>query len=273
MADGLRLDTSGHTLTATIDAGEGNLFTREMMDALIEAIDAAGRADEVRFVRLRAEGDTFCMGRAKGGATPDELRGMARRIATVNETLRTTPLTVLAEVNGSAAGFGVGMIGASDIAVAADGATFAFPEIKAGFAPAVVISWARFMLPPRLLYDMVSTGDAIDAARALEAGLVTEVVARRRARGSGRRTDRAARDGRCVRASGDEALPRLHQIDGSRDRGAGLGGHACLQRPPCDREVLTPELRSGRGRHHTVALTRRREPGHRRRPPQAAHYI
>jgi enoyl-CoA hydratase/carnithine racemase len=116
------------------------------------------------------------MGRAKGGATPDELRGMARRIATVNETLRTTPLTVIAEVNGSAAGFGVGMIGASDIAVAADGATFAFPEIKAGFAPAVVISWARFMLPPRLLYDMVSTGDAIDAARALEAGLLTEVV-------------------------------------------------------------------------------------------------
>jgi methylglutaconyl-CoA hydratase len=176
MVDGLRLDTSGHTLTGTIDAGEGNLFTREMMDALVEAIQEAGRTEEVRFVRLRAEGDTFCMGRAKGGATPDELRGMARRIATVNETLRTTPLTVFAEVNGSAAGFGVGMIGASDIAVASDGATFAFPEIKAGFAPAVVISWARFMLPPRLLYDMVSTGDAIDAGRALEAGLLTEAV-------------------------------------------------------------------------------------------------
>jgi methylglutaconyl-CoA hydratase len=176
MTDGLRLDTSGHTLTATIDAGEGNLFTREMMDALIGAIEEAGQAEEVRFVRLRAGGDAFCMGRAKGGTTPDELRGMARRIATVNETLRTTPLTVFAEVNGSAAGFGVGMIGASDIAVAADGATFAFPEIKAGFAPAVVISWARFMIPSRLLYDMVSTGDAIDAARALEAGLLTEVV-------------------------------------------------------------------------------------------------
>jgi methylglutaconyl-CoA hydratase len=177
MADGLRLDTSGHTLTATIDAGEGNLFTLEMMDALIEAIEEAGRTEQVRFVRLRAEGDAFCMGRAKGGATPDELRGMARRIATVNETIRTTPLTVIAEVNGGAAGFGVGMIGASDIAVAAERATFAFPEIKAGFAPAVVISWARFQVPMRLLYDMVSTGDAIDARRALEAGLVTEVVA------------------------------------------------------------------------------------------------
>lgn len=176
MVDGLRLDTSGHTLTATIDAGEGNLFSREMMDSLVDAVSEAGREEEVRFVRLRAEGETFCMGRAKGGTTPDELRGTARRISMVNETLRTTLLTVITEVNGSAAGFGVGMIGASDIAVAAEGATFAFPEIKAGFAPAVVISWARYMLPSRLLYDMVSTGDPIDATRALEAGLVSEVV-------------------------------------------------------------------------------------------------
>jgi len=177
MADGLRLETTGPTLTATIDAGEGNLFSREMMDGLIEAVQDAGRSEDLRFVRLRAAGEAFCMGRAKGGSTPDELRGMARRIGTVNETLRTSPLTVVAEVNGSAAGFGVGMIGASDIAVAADTATFAFPEIKAGFAPAVVISWARFQLPTRLLYDMVSTGDAIDAATAVQAGLLTEAIA------------------------------------------------------------------------------------------------
>jgi enoyl-CoA hydratase/carnithine racemase len=101
---------------------------------------------------------------------------MARRIATVNESLRTWPLTVVAEVNGPAAGFGVGMIGASDIAVASSAASFAFPEIKAGFAPAVVISWARFQLPSRLLYDMVSLGEPIDPDTALRAGLVTEVV-------------------------------------------------------------------------------------------------
>lgn len=174
--DGLRLETAGSILTATIDAGEGNLFSREMMDALIEAVTDAGRSEDVRFVRLRAEGDSFCLGRVKGGATPDELRGMAGRIATVNETLRTSPLTIVAEVNGPAAGYGVGMIGASDIAVSSTAATFAFPEIKAGFAPAVVISWARFQLPPRLLYDMVSIGDPIGAETALRAGLVTEVV-------------------------------------------------------------------------------------------------
>ena len=34
MVKGLRLETSGHTLTITIDSGEGNLFSPEMMDAL-----------------------------------------------------------------------------------------------------------------------------------------------------------------------------------------------------------------------------------------------
>lgn len=177
MVDGLRIVREGATLALTIAAGEGNLFSREMMDAFVGAVQEADRDDEMRFVRVRAEGDVFCLGRAKGGTTPDELRGMATRIATVNETIRTTSLTVLTEVNGPAAGFGVGMIGASDIAVASERATFAFPEIKAGFAPSVVISWARYQLPSRLLYDMVSTGDPIDAGRALEAGLVTEVVA------------------------------------------------------------------------------------------------
>jgi enoyl-CoA hydratase/carnithine racemase len=177
MADGLRVARDGATLTLTFDAGEGNLFTREMMDALVDEVDAAGHDDSMRVVRLRAEGDAFCLGRGKGGADPAELRRMALRIASVNETLRTSPLTIVAEVNGPAAGFGVGVVGASDIAVASERATFAFPEIKAGFAPAVVISWARYQLPARLLYDMVSTGDAIDAERALAAGLVTEVVA------------------------------------------------------------------------------------------------
>lgn len=174
--EGLRLEPSASTLMVTIDSGEGNLFSAEMMDALIDAVIQAGRDEQTRFVRIRAAGETFCKGRGKGGAKPDEMRAMATRISTVNETLRSTPLTVITEVNGAAAGFGVGMVGASDIAVAAEGATFQFPEILAGFAPAVVISWARYMLPPRLLYDMVSTGEAIDATRALDAGLVTEVV-------------------------------------------------------------------------------------------------
>ena len=179
MVAGLKVEREGTTLVATFAAGDGNLFSKEMMDALVDEVREAGHDDAMRFVRLRAEGDAFCLGRAKGGGNAEEIRAMAIRISTVFETLRTTPLTVLAEINGPAAGFGVGIVGGSDIVVASATATFAFPEIKHGFAPAVVLSWARYLLPPRLVYDMVSTGEPIDAERALSAGLVTEVVAPR----------------------------------------------------------------------------------------------
>lgn len=178
MVAGLKVERDGPTLVITFDSGDANLFSKDMMDALVDEVRTAGRDDAMRFVRLRAEGGAFCLGRAKGGGNAGEIRAMAVRISTVFETLRTTPLTVLAEVNGPAAGFGVGLIGGSDIVVASSAATFAFPEITHGFAPAVVLSWARYLLPARLVYDMVSTGDPIDADRALSAGLVTEVVGR-----------------------------------------------------------------------------------------------
>lgn len=196
MAEGLRLDADGPVLTATIDAGEGNRFTREMMDALLSSVADAGRDDRIRFLRVRSVGPAFCLGRQKGGTSLDEVRAMAARIPAINEALRTSPLTVIAEVQGDAAGFGVGLVAASDIAVAAEGATFAFPEIRSGFAPAVIVSWARFVLPPRLLFDMVSTGDPIDARSARDAGLITEVVAAGELRGRV-----------------DERLDRLSEVD------------------------------------------------------------
>jgi enoyl-CoA hydratase/carnithine racemase len=177
MVDGLRISRDDSTLTITFDSEGGNVFSPAMMDTFVDEIASAASDEATRFVRLRAEGDAFCLGRTKGGTTPDELRATAGRIATVFETIRTSPLTVVAEVGGPAAGFGVGIVGASDIAVASERATFSFPEIRSGFAPAVVLSWARFQVPSRLLYDMVSTGDEIDAHHAMAANLVTEVVA------------------------------------------------------------------------------------------------
>lgn len=173
---GLRLETRDHTLVATIAVGGENLVSGAMMDALIAAIEDAAREPATRFVRIRAEGDVFCLGREPAGTRPEDVRGLAARIVRVNETLRTTPLTVIAEVQGDAAGFGAGLVGASDVAVAADHARFSFPEIKGGFAPTIVTSWARLQLPQRVAFEMISTGEPIDAATAVRVGLLTEAV-------------------------------------------------------------------------------------------------
>lgn len=178
MAEGLEIERQGAALVATVERGEQNSFSAEMIDTLCDSIEDATRDAACRFVRLRARGEVFCLGRDRQGSTPEELRAEARRIVRINETLRTTPLVVVTEVNGDAAGFGCGLIGASDVAIASDGARFWFPEIRMGLAPTVVIGWASKSLPAKRAFDMVVTGEPIDAATAARVGLVTEAVPR-----------------------------------------------------------------------------------------------
>jgi methylglutaconyl-CoA hydratase len=180
MPEGLEIARDGASLVATVERGELNAFSGEMIDTLADAIDGAARDAACRFVRVRARGDVFCLARDREGSAPDELRAEAERIVRINEALATTPLVTVAEVTGDAAGFGVGLVASCDVAVASDAARFWFPEITIGLAPTVVMSWASKLLPHKRVFDMVVTGGKIDAATALGLGLVTEVVPRAR---------------------------------------------------------------------------------------------
>jgi methylglutaconyl-CoA hydratase len=166
----------GHTLVATISRGNGNRFTLEMISELARVVGDVRSHPGLRFVRIRAMGDSFCVGRDRPGSTLDELRDEAERIVALNESLRTSPLTIIAEVNGDAAGFGVGLVAASDIAVASRAARFWFPEIRSGLSPSVVIAWLTNTIGYKAAFDLVSTGEPIDAQRAASCGLITEAV-------------------------------------------------------------------------------------------------
>jgi methylglutaconyl-CoA hydratase len=174
--EGLGFEQRGATVVATIERGDQNSFSSEMIDALADAIDQATQDGSTQFVRIRARGPVFCVSRDRAGTTPEELRAEAERIVRINETLRTTPLISIAEVQGDAAGFGGGIVAACDIAVASEEARFWFPEIAIGLAPTVVISWASKLLPTKRAFDMVVTGRPLDAATAASVGLITEAV-------------------------------------------------------------------------------------------------
>lgn len=183
MPEGLELERQNATLVATWERGEQNSFSAEMIDALTQAVVDAAADPSCRFVRLRARGPVFCLARDRGGSSPDEVRATAMRIARINETLATAPVIVIAEVHADAAGFGCGLVAASDVAVVSTQARFWFPEIKTGLAPTVVISWASKLLPRKRAFDMASTGEPIDASTAVQVGLVTESVAPERVPG------------------------------------------------------------------------------------------
>jgi methylglutaconyl-CoA hydratase len=182
MPDELVIERRGHTLVATANAGEDNIYSPAMIAQLGDAIADAATDPAMRFVRLAARGRAFCLGRGAPPATgdgkpgPDALRALAGAIVRVNELLQTAPLVVVAEVQGDAAGFGAGLVGNADVAVAAEHARFRFPEILSGFAPAIVMSWLPANVPRKRAFEMVATGAWTDAPTALRDGLLTDVV-------------------------------------------------------------------------------------------------
>jgi enoyl-CoA hydratase/carnithine racemase len=85
------------------------------------------------------------------------------------------PKPTIAAVNGVAWAGGFLLTQCCDLAIAAEGATFAISEVKVGRgAPwAAPLSW---LVPPRIALQILLTGDPLSAQRAYEVGLVNEIV-------------------------------------------------------------------------------------------------
>ncbi len=69
------------------------------------------------------------------------------------------------------------MLAACDVAVAVADARFYFPEVGINLAPALVLAWLPRVIGERNAFWLTATGEPITAARALELGLINEVVA------------------------------------------------------------------------------------------------
>jgi len=134
---------------------------------------------ELRVVVLAGKGANFC-----GGADVNELTSLdpstagafVEKIHQVCRAIRALPVPVVARLHGAVIGAGLEIAAACDLRVAAADARFAMPEVRLGI-PSVV----EAALLPRLVGSgraawLVLTGEAIDARRALEWGLVEELA-------------------------------------------------------------------------------------------------
>jgi enoyl-CoA hydratase/carnithine racemase len=158
-----------------LDRPPGNLFTIDMCRQLVEVLRRPPEGAHV--LRLRAHGDAFCLGRERGGATPAELREESQVLVDVMRALRDSRLVTVCEVQGDAAGFGVGLVAACNVVVAAETAAFSFPEVGIGLAPALVLAWLPRVVGQREAFWLTATGESISASRAVELGLVNAIAA------------------------------------------------------------------------------------------------
>lgn len=99
------------------------------------------------------------------------------QVATLIQAMWNAPQPILAKVRGFALAGGFGLAMAADVVIASESAIFGTPEAQVGLWPfQITVPLLRFA-PPRFALELMLTGRRVDAAEALEKGLVNRVVA------------------------------------------------------------------------------------------------
>lgn len=172
-----------HVMLVTINRPDArNAVNTEVTLGVGEALDAADERDDVWVVIVTGAGDaSFCAGadlkEAAAGIRLKDPRAARWGFAGLVQHAIGKP--VIAAVNGFALGGGTEIVLASDLAVAADTASFGLPEVKRGiYAAAGGAFRLGRQIPPKVAMEVILTGRPLTAARALEIGLVNRVVPR-----------------------------------------------------------------------------------------------
>ncbi|GAA2284633.1 crotonase/enoyl-CoA hydratase family protein [Nonomuraea roseoviolacea subsp. roseoviolacea] len=172
--------------TITIDRpAKLNALDYATIDELMAVLARVEADEEVRAVILTGAGrrafsagaDIGDLAESIAGGVDRALRDVVRRGQGLTRRIETFPKPVVVAVNGLAYGGGCEITEAAPLAVAADHATFAKPEITLGFPP----PFGGSQRLPRLVgrkraLEMILTGDPVDARRAMDLGLVNRVV-------------------------------------------------------------------------------------------------
>lgn len=173
-------DARGVVTLTLNDPARFNALGHEMLAALQQALDAVAQNETARVVVLAASGKAFCAGHnlKDMAANPDlawyqQLFGQCSRMML---SIQKLPVPVIARVQGMATAAGCQLVAQCDLAVAVDTATFATSGIHYGlFCATPSVPLVR-NIPAKKAMEMLLTGDFIDAATALDQGLLNRVV-------------------------------------------------------------------------------------------------
>lgn len=158
-----------------------NALSVALLSALQKELDAIVEDKTIRVVVIAAEGKAFC-----AGHNLKEMRAHSDRAfhqALFNQcsqmmlTLSRMPQVVIAKVQGIATAAGCQLVASCDLAVASSTAKFATSGINVGLfcsTPAVAVSRN---LSPKQAFEMLITGEFIDAETAAAQGLINRVAA------------------------------------------------------------------------------------------------
>ncbi len=155
-----------------------NAFNVQLIEDLRTAFTDLNTDQRLHAVVLTGDGPSFSAGadlnmmKASTTFTQEQNLNDALRLADLFDLINTFPCPVIARVNGTAMGGGVGLVSVCDIVIAAENARFAFSEVKLGIAPAVISPYIVRKIGETHARVLFVTGERFSAAHAREIGLV-----------------------------------------------------------------------------------------------------
>lgn len=176
----MKYELRGDAAWLTIDRPEkANALAPETLEegtALLE------RAAEERVAVLTGAGETFCAGAdldaVAGFEGTEEARAFSESLTELLIKIETLDVPVVAAVNGDAYGAGFELVVASDLAVAAEGASLCMPATKLGLKPPLMPERVADIGGRKRASELALTGDPIGAEKAEEWGVINRAVPR-----------------------------------------------------------------------------------------------
>ena len=177
----LRHDEEGGIATLTLNRPrQYNALSQALLKELQAALNILARDAAVRVVVIAGSGPAFCAGHdLKEMRSHTDMafhKALFEQCSQVMLTINRLPQPVIARVHGVATAAGCQLVATCDLAVAADTARFATSGINLGLfcsTPAVALSRN---LNRKQALELLLTGDFIDAATALQQGLINQVT-------------------------------------------------------------------------------------------------
>lgn len=157
-----------------------NSLSEAMLAALQTELDAIARNEAARVVVLAAAGKAFCAGHdlkeMRAGPSLDYYQRLFAQCAKVMMAIQTLPVPVIAKVQGIATAAGCQLVAQCDLAVAVSTARFAVSGVNLGLfcaTPSVALSRN---LGRKQAFEMLVTGEFINADQALAKGLINRIA-------------------------------------------------------------------------------------------------
>ena len=178
MAELVHYDVERAIATVTLDSPHNrNALSTQLVGELTAHLQAAADDADVRAVVLTHTGTVFCAGAdlkeqsGEGGpqAGTQRMLGVMRAIVEL-------PKPVVTRVDGAVRAGGLGLVGASDIAIASPRASFAFTEVRLGLAPAIISLTTLGRMSERAAARYYLTGETFGAPAAAASGLLSAVA-------------------------------------------------------------------------------------------------